>query len=89
VNELDGNTLESINAMQGMMGGDSNTFILSILFGVMGMVYFAYGKRREGKESFFYSGIALMVFPYFVSGQNQTIAIGVLLSVAPVLLRMA
>lgn len=90
MDELNLSSLESMNEMQNMLGsGDSNTFVLSIVFGIIGMIYFAYGKKREGKESFFYSGIHLMAFPYFVSGEHQTISIGILLSVTPFLLRMA
>ena len=61
-------------------------FIWSIGFGIIGMGYFAIGKKRD-LPSFLYSGIALMIFPYFVDGLIANILIGVGLSLAPFLLK--
>jgi len=82
--------MNELEMMQNMVGsGDGgNTFMLSILFSIIGIIYFSYGKKREGKEVFFYSGIGLMVFPYIVTGQNEMTAIGILLSITPLLMRI-
>jgi hypothetical protein len=61
-------------------------FIWSIGFGIIGMGYFAIGKRRD-QPSFLYSGIALMVFPYFIEGLMANILIGVALVSTPFILK--
>ncbi len=61
-------------------------FIWSIGFGIIGMGYFSIGKKRDS-SSFLYSGIALMVFPYFVQGLMANILIGAALSITPFLLK--
>lgn len=61
-------------------------FIWSIGFGIIGMGYFSIGKRRD-QPSFLYSGIALMVFPYFIEGLTANIVIGAALSLTPFLLK--
>jgi len=81
--------MNELEMMQNMVGSDgNNTFILSILFSIIGIIYFTYGKKREGKEVFFYTGIALMVFPYVVTGQSEMTSIGILLSITPLLMRI-
>jgi hypothetical protein len=61
-------------------------FIWSIGFGIIGMGYFSIGKRRD-QPSFLYSGIALMVFPYFIKGLMANILTGVALALVPFLLK--
>jgi hypothetical protein len=61
-------------------------FIWSIGFGIIGMGYFSIGKRRD-QPSFLYSGIALMVFPYFIEGLMANILTGVALALVPFLLK--
>lgn len=61
-------------------------FIWSIGFGIIGMGYFAIGKKRD-LPFFFYSGIALMVSPYFIEGLTANILIGAGLSIAPFILK--
>ena len=65
---------------------DSNIFILSIIFGIIGMGYFSYGKGQD-YNMFFYSGIGLMVFPYFVDTEITVILTGILLLVIPFFIR--
>ena len=60
------------------------TFVWSIVFGIIGMGYFSYGKKRDN-NSFLLSGIGLMVFPYFVEGLSFNIMVGVALSLLPFL----
>lgn len=75
--------------MQDMLGGqgDNSVFILSIVFGIIGMFYLSYGKRHDDKNMFMYGGVGLMVFPYFVDTLANTILIGLLLIVVPFFLR--
>jgi hypothetical protein len=61
-------------------------FIWSIGFSIIGMGYFSIGKRRD-QPSFMYSGIALMVFPYFIEGLMANIIIGLALALAPFILK--
>ncbi|MDD5053589.1 MAG: hypothetical protein PHO27_12710 [Sulfuricurvum sp.] len=61
-------------------------FIWSIGFGIIGIGYFSIGKRRD-QPSFLYSGIALMVFPYFIEGLMANILIGVALALTPFILK--
>jgi len=86
---MDISSLENMSDIQNMVGsqGGDNLLMLSILFGVIGMVYFSYGKKRDDKEMFMYSGIGLMVFPYLVDTQSSTLLIGVLLSATPFLFK--
>jgi len=87
VNEIDIAKLQDMSDIQNMMGsassGDSSLFILSIFFGVVGMIYFSFGKKRDDKDMFMYSGIGLMAFPYFIEGKMETILIGLLLIIIP------
>ncbi len=46
------------------------------------MGYLSIGKKRD-LPSFLYSGIALMVFPYFIQDLMPNILIGVALSLTP------
>ncbi len=59
-------------------------FMWSIIFGITGMGYFSYGKKRDD-NLFLLSGIALMVFPYFVEGLTLNIVVGGALVVIPFL----
>ena len=61
-------------------------FIWSIGFGIIGIGYFSIGKRRD-QPSFLYSGVALMVFPYFIKGLMANILIGVALALTPFILK--
>jgi hypothetical protein len=44
----------------------------SVLLGAVGMGLFMYGKKQERYPQLF-GGLALMVFPYFVSGTAWTL----------------
>ncbi len=54
----------------------------AILFGVLGMSYFIYGKRQE-KIAFLAAGVGLCVYPYLVEGVVLLVLIGVALLAAP------
>ena len=83
--------LQDMGNIQEMMGtanaGDSNVFILSIVLGVFGMIYFSFGKKVDDKEMFMYSGIGLMAFPYFITGLTETILLGLVLLVLPFIMK--
>ncbi len=89
MNDVD---LEHLGSMQQMVGemsqGDSSTLMLSIIFGVVGMFYFSYGKKQEEKTLFLYSGLGLMLFPYLVEGRGTTLLVGTLLTLLPFFLRV-
>lgn len=79
-----GNIQDMVNSTG---GGDSTVFILSIIFGVFGMIYFSFGKKVDDKDMFMYSGIGLMAFPYFIEGKTETILAGLLLLVIPFIIK--
>jgi hypothetical protein len=89
MNELSMSQEDKINALKSLLdsGGsetfDSHTFILSIVFGIIGMFYFSVGRKNNNKEMFLYTGIALMVFPYFVNEQTATFLAGLGLTLLP------
>ena len=65
----------------------SSTMIWGILFGAMGLGYFTYGKRQKAVVPLF-TGIALFIFPYFVSNVYLLVIIGVALVLLPYFVRI-
>ena len=61
-------------------------FFWSMIFGVIGMAYFMYGKNNARLSPLLF-GLALCAFPYFISDETATIVIGAGLTVAPWFLR--
>lgn len=59
-----------------------------LVTGVIGMAYFIYGKK-QAKPVPLITGIALMIYPYFVDSLTWTIIIGVLLLALPFVYRPA
>lgn len=68
-----------------MFGFDTTTLFFSMLFGIIGLGYFSYGRKQN--ILFMISGIALMLFPYFVEQLGWLIFVGLLLSVLPFVLK--
>lgn len=58
-----------------------------LLFGSFGLGYFVYGKRQRAVVPLV-CGLALMIFPYFVSNTILVVAIGVVLIVIPYFVRI-
>ena len=58
-----------------------------LLFGSIGLGYFIYGKKQRAAVPLV-CGLALMLFPYFVSNVVLLVGIGVLLSAIPYFFRM-
>jgi hypothetical protein len=57
-----------------------------MVFGAFGVGYFIYGRKQARLVPLF-CGIALVVFPYFVSGTWLTLLVGAMLLAAPFLIR--
>jgi hypothetical protein len=62
------------------------TLLWGMLFGAVGVGFFIYGKR-QARIMPLVCGIALMVFPWFVSGALPTFVIGLALVAIPFVLR--
>jgi hypothetical protein len=61
---------------------DFTLIMLSMLFGLIGMGMFTYGKRMDN-VSFLGAGLALMVVPYFIPSAIALLIVCVLLTAAP------
>jgi hypothetical protein len=57
-----------------------------VLFGSIGLGFFIYGRKQRAPIPLL-CGIALMVFPYFVSNTLLLVAIGALLMAIPYFFR--
>jgi len=66
-----------------------NTSLLlwSLLFSSVGLGFFLYGKKQQALVPLF-SGLALMIYPYFVSSTILMVAIGAALSAAPFFIKL-
>jgi hypothetical protein len=58
-----------------------------LLFGSIGLGFFIYGKKQRAVVPMV-CGLALMLFPYFVSNVMLLVGIGILLSALPYFLRL-
>lgn len=65
---------------------DTAIIIWSLLFGSIGFGYFLYG-RKQAHAVAKYTGIALMVCPYFVPDVYLLVLIGVMLLALPYFLK--
>lgn len=61
--------------------------IITVVFGAIGAGYFVYGLRQK-EGIFFAAGVALSVFPFVVSNPYAMIGIGLVLLVAPFVIRL-
>ena len=57
-----------------------------LLFGSMGLGFFVYGKKQKAVVPMV-CGLALMIFPYFISNTIVLIAIGTMLIAVPYFVR--
>jgi len=53
-----------------------------LLFGSIGLGYVIYGRKQKNNVAFL-SGLALIAFPYFVSGTLALVGVGILLICVP------
>lgn len=58
-----------------------------LLFGSIGLGFFVYGKRQKAVVPLV-CGLALMIFPYFISNAIAIVLIGVILIVVPYFVRI-
>lgn len=66
---------------------DTAQLLWGLAFGSIGLGYFLYGRKQRVPVPLV-CGIALMVFPYFISNTYALVGIGVLLSALPYFLRL-
>jgi hypothetical protein len=66
-------------------GSTKGSIIAMVIFSIVGMGYFAYGKKSQ-KLLMVICGIVLMGYSYFVNGTGYIILIGVSLSALPFIL---
>jgi hypothetical protein len=69
-----------------MAMGVGTKLILGLLFGSIGSGYFIYGRKRSNIIALL-AGLALCVFPYFVSSGWLMMIIGVVLVAIPFFVR--
>ncbi|TXH72141.1 hypothetical protein [Thiobacillus sp.] len=64
-----------------------SSILWGLLFGSIGLGFFLYGKKQQAIVPLF-CGLALMVFPYFVSNTFLLVAIGAVLTALPYFVRI-
>jgi len=67
---------------------DSNLFIASFFFGLVGMGFFMYGKKA-GRPVPLLAGLALMAVPYFIPNLIALLLVCTALTITPWFLRHA
>jgi hypothetical protein len=68
-------------------GNIQSQLLWGLLFGSIGLGFFIYGKKQRVVVPLV-CGLALMVYPYFVSNVMLLVGVGVLLIVIPYFLRL-
>ena len=63
------------------------TLLWGLLFGSIGLGFFIYGKKQRAVVPLV-CGMALMVFPYFVSNVMLLVGVGAMLIAIPYFLRL-
>ena len=66
---------------------DSSYLYTSLIFSSIGFGYFIYGKKQKHKVAY-YSGIGLIVYPYFITELPLMILIGIALMAVPKFLKL-
>ena len=66
---------------------DTASLLWGVLFGAIGLGFFLYGRKQRAIVPLV-SGLALMVFPYFVANAWLTVGIGVALMAIPYFIRI-
>ncbi len=65
----------------------SSLFIWGMIFGAIGLGFFTYGKKQRAVVPLC-TGIALFIFPYFISNVLILVAVGVVLVAIPYFIRI-
>ena len=63
------------------------TLLVSVLFSSIGAGYFLYGKKQRQVVPLL-TGVALCVYPYFLSNAYALVIVGLLLTALPWLIRL-
>jgi hypothetical protein len=66
---------------------DASSLLWGVLFGSIGLGFFVYGRKQRAIVPLV-CGLALMVFPYFVSGTLLLVGMGVALMAIPYFVRI-
>ena len=66
---------------------DPTQFIWGILFGAIGLGFFTYGRRQKAVIPFAV-GVALFIFPYFISNVYLLVLVGAGLIALPYFVRL-
>jgi hypothetical protein len=66
---------------------NTSSLLWGLLFGSIGLGFFVYGRKQKVVVPLV-CGVALMIFPYFVSNTVLLVALGVVLIAIPYLIRM-
>jgi hypothetical protein len=66
---------------------DTSSLLWGLLFGSIGLGFFVYGRRQKMIVPLA-CGVALMIFPYFVSNTLLVVVLGVALIATPYFVRM-
>lgn len=64
---------------------DTWVLVFGLIFGSIGLGYFIYGKKQSNNVVRF-SGLVLMVYPYFIDNKYAILAVGLILMALPKLL---
>jgi len=65
---------------------ESTQLIWSFIFGAIGMGFFSYGKKQKATIPLL-TGIALFIFPYFITNTYAMVGVGVSLISIPYFIR--
>ena len=65
----------------------TSLLIWGVLFGAIGLGFFAYGKKQKAVIPLF-TGIALFAFPYFISNVYMLVIAGTVLVALPYFVRI-
>jgi predicted membrane protein len=66
---------------------DTSLLIWGMIFGAIGLGFFMYGKKQKAVVPLI-TGIALFVFPYFISNVYALVTVGAGLVVLPYFVRL-
>jgi len=70
-----------------MMMESTSVLIWGMVFGSIGLGFFTYGKRQKAIVPLMV-GIALFIFPYFISDITLMVVVGAILVVLPYFVRI-
>jgi hypothetical protein len=66
---------------------DTSSLVWGLLFGSIGLGFFVYGRRQKTVVPLV-CGVALMIFPYFVSSTILLVILGLALVAIPYFVRL-